>query len=176
MSASFRVTQRSTTYGVQANLQRSIGSLQALQDKLSSGREIGRPSDSPGGTATALYELIPAAPSDARQKPNAALLTVKLSYVAPGSSARRTIEATASDAGAGWLKSSDDFRWAACVATFGMLLRSESANDLGNWKQLSQLFRNSSGGPRHEERTRFAAYVEKTIELVSARTASGSRK
>ena len=129
-----------------------------------------------GGTATALYELIPSVPSEARQKPNAALLTVKLSYVAPGSSARRTIEATASDAGAGWLKSSDDFRWAACVATFGMLLRSESANDLGNWKQLSQLFRNSSGGPRHEERTRFAAYVEKTIELVSARTASGSRK
>lgn len=129
-----------------------------------------------GGTATALYELIPTAPSEIRQKPNAGLLTVKLNYVAPGSSSRRTIEATASDTGAGWLKSSDDFRWAASVATFGMLLRSDSASDLANWKQLSQLFRNSSGGPRHEERTRFAAYVEKTIELVSARTASGGRK
>ena len=54
MSASFRVTQRSTSLGVQANLQRSISSLQALQDKMSSGREISRPSDSPGGTSSAL--------------------------------------------------------------------------------------------------------------------------
>ncbi len=129
-----------------------------------------------GGTATALYELIPAVSSETHLKSSTGLLTVKLNYVAPGSSSRRTIEASASDTSAGWLKTSDDFRWAASVATFGMLLRSESANDLANWKQLSQLFRNSSGGPRHEERTRFAAYVEKTIELVSARAASGGRK
>jgi flagellar hook-associated protein 3 FlgL len=54
VSASFRVTQRSSSLGVQNNLQRGISSLQALQDKLSSGREISRPSDSPGGTSSAL--------------------------------------------------------------------------------------------------------------------------
>lgn len=54
MSASFRVTQRSATVGVQSNLQRSLSAMQLLQEKLSSGREITRPSDSPGGTATAL--------------------------------------------------------------------------------------------------------------------------
>lgn len=54
MSASFRVTQRSATIGVQSNLQRSLAATQLLQEKLSSGRELGRPSDSPGGTATAL--------------------------------------------------------------------------------------------------------------------------
>ena len=54
MSASFRVTQRSASLGVQANLQRGISALQALQDKVSSGREISRPSDSPGGTSSAL--------------------------------------------------------------------------------------------------------------------------
>lgn len=54
MSSSFRVTQRSASLGVQANLQRGISSLQVLQDKMSSGREISRPSDSPGGTASAL--------------------------------------------------------------------------------------------------------------------------
>ncbi len=54
MSSSFRVTQRSASLGVQANLQRGISSLQTLQDKLSSGREISRPSDSPGETASAL--------------------------------------------------------------------------------------------------------------------------
>ena len=54
MSASFRVTQRSASIGVQTNLQRGIANLQGLQNKLSSGREISRPSDSPGGTASAL--------------------------------------------------------------------------------------------------------------------------
>ena len=54
MSASFRVTQRSASLGVQSNLQRGISQLQALQNKMSSGREISRPSDSPGGTASAL--------------------------------------------------------------------------------------------------------------------------
>ena len=54
MSSTFRVTQRSASLGVQANLQRGISSLQTLQDKLSSGREISRPSDSPGGTSSAL--------------------------------------------------------------------------------------------------------------------------
>ena len=54
MSASFRVTQRSASLGVTANLQRGIEQLQTLQDKMSSGREISRPSDSPGGTASAL--------------------------------------------------------------------------------------------------------------------------
>jgi flagellar hook-associated protein 3 FlgL len=54
MSASFRVTQRGNSLGVQSNLQRGISQLQDLQNKLSSGREISRPSDSPGGTASAL--------------------------------------------------------------------------------------------------------------------------
>ena len=54
MSASFRVTQRGASLGTQSNLQRGISQLQGLQDKLSSGREISRPSDSPGGTASAL--------------------------------------------------------------------------------------------------------------------------
>lgn len=54
MSASFRVTQRSASLGVESNLQRGIAALQGLQDKLSSGREISRPSDSPGGTSSAL--------------------------------------------------------------------------------------------------------------------------
>lgn len=54
MSASFRVTQRSAALAVQNNMQRSLSATQLLQEKLSSGREISKPSDSPGGTSSAL--------------------------------------------------------------------------------------------------------------------------
>jgi len=54
MSAAFRVTQRSAALGVQANLQANLAQMQRLENKLSSGKEILLPSDSPGGTASAL--------------------------------------------------------------------------------------------------------------------------
>jgi flagellar hook-associated protein 3 FlgL len=51
---SFRVTQRSLNLELLANLQASQGEMARLQQKLSSGREISRPSDSPTGTVSAL--------------------------------------------------------------------------------------------------------------------------
>ena len=50
----YRITQRSIASNTQANLQASISRSQVLQNKLSSGREISRPSDSPAGTVSAL--------------------------------------------------------------------------------------------------------------------------
>jgi flagellar hook-associated protein 3 FlgL len=51
---SLRVTQRSLNLEVLSNLQGNYGKMQSLQQKLSSGREISRPSDSPTGTVSAL--------------------------------------------------------------------------------------------------------------------------
>jgi flagellar hook-associated protein 3 FlgL len=51
---SLRVTQRSLNLEVLSNLQGNYGKMQQLQQKLSSGREISRPSDSPTGTVSAL--------------------------------------------------------------------------------------------------------------------------
>src|SRR3954467_14856349 len=49
-----RVTESSIHTRVLANLQRSIAKGQKLQDQLSSGRQINRPSDSPTGTVASL--------------------------------------------------------------------------------------------------------------------------
>ena len=54
MSSAFRITQRSLTQSTVAGLQANLARLQATQAKLSSGRAIQRPSDSPTGTMAAL--------------------------------------------------------------------------------------------------------------------------
>ena len=54
MSSAFRITQRSMSQSSLAGLQANLARLQATQAKLSSGRSISRPSDSPTGTMAAL--------------------------------------------------------------------------------------------------------------------------
>ncbi len=54
MSSAFRITQRSLSHSTLAGLQANLARLQATQARLSSGRAIGRPSDSPTGTMAAL--------------------------------------------------------------------------------------------------------------------------
>lgn len=51
---SLRVTQRSISSMATANLQHNLSQMQRLQEQLSSGRQLSRPSDSPTGTVTAL--------------------------------------------------------------------------------------------------------------------------
>ena len=54
MSSAFRITQRSLSNSSLAGLQANLARMQATQERLSSGRAIGRPSDSPAGTMAAL--------------------------------------------------------------------------------------------------------------------------
>jgi flagellar hook-associated protein 3 FlgL len=54
VSTGYRITQRSMSAGVLNNLQANLQRMASLQEKLSSGREISRPSDSPTGTVSAL--------------------------------------------------------------------------------------------------------------------------
>jgi len=54
MSSAFRITQRSIGTSSLAGLQANLARLQATQSKLSSGKAISRPSDSPTGTMSAL--------------------------------------------------------------------------------------------------------------------------
>ena len=49
-----RVTQRTLNDKVSRNLQRNVSSLGRIQDQLSSGKQISKPSDSPTGTVSAL--------------------------------------------------------------------------------------------------------------------------
>lgn len=91
-----------------------------------------------GHTVTALYEIVPAAsaPVTATEplryqtppapSPNASsgeLLTVKLRWKAPEGDVSTLRERPVTDAGASYAAASPDFKFAASVAAFGMLLR-----------------------------------------------------
>src|SRR5262245_11095755 len=54
MSSAFRITQRSLSHTTLAGLQSNLAKLQETQARLSSGKAIQRPSDSPTGTMAAL--------------------------------------------------------------------------------------------------------------------------
>ena len=54
MAAIYRTTQSSLTTGVMNNLQKSLDRLGTTQAKMSSGKEVAKPSDSPVATASAM--------------------------------------------------------------------------------------------------------------------------
>ena len=54
MSSAFRITQRSVAATAMGVLSDNLARLSRIQERLSSGRQIGRPSDSPSGTISAL--------------------------------------------------------------------------------------------------------------------------
>jgi flagellar hook-associated protein 3 FlgL len=54
MTANFRITQRSLTATSMRGLQTNLGRMQQLQEQLSSGKAVNRPSDSPSGAVSAL--------------------------------------------------------------------------------------------------------------------------
>jgi flagellar hook-associated protein 3 FlgL len=54
MSSAFRITQRTLTSSTLTNLQTNLAKMQRLQEQLSSGRSLQRPSDSPTGAVSAL--------------------------------------------------------------------------------------------------------------------------
>ncbi|HEX8685607.1 MAG TPA: VWA domain-containing protein, partial [Pyrinomonadaceae bacterium] len=92
-----------------------------------------------GHTVTALYEVVPAGqelenpgvdelkysrPAEAAQNANTSeLLTVKLRYKEPGGDASRPVNVGVPDRQASYRNASDNFKFAAAVAEFGLLLR-----------------------------------------------------
>jgi Ca-activated chloride channel family protein len=118
-----------------------------------------------GHTVTALYEIVPVAELRAgselraeslelraRSKFTGELLTLKVRYTEPAGELSKTLEFPLVDRGGGFAEASDDFKFAAAVAGFGMILRDSphkgvathasvkrwaeagSANDLGGYR------------------------------------------
>lgn len=111
-----------------------------------------------GHTVTALYELVPAgasapvaqptvdplkyqtaAPIRAESAASAEMLTLKLRWKAPQSETSILLEFPLTDTGLTWERSSRDFRWAASVASFGMLLRDSLYKGNATWATTREL-------------------------------------
>ena len=138
-----------------------------------------------GHTVTALYELIPAGsaeeiPGSSKlkyQKSGASttaqnsneLMTVKLRYKAPKEDKSQLIVQPLEDKGVVLAKTSDNFRWSAGVATFGLLLRGSQFKGSSSYKLAKRLAEGARGKDENGYRHEFIKLVEKAELLAESK-------
>jgi Ca-activated chloride channel homolog len=141
-----------------------------------------------GHTVTALYEVVPAGqklenpgvdelkyarPSEQTQGTGSGeLLTVKLRYKEPDGDVSKPLNVGVADSRAAYANASADFRFAAAVAEFGMLLRGSRYKGQASYDSAAQLARASVGADLRGRRTEFVRLVESARSL-SERASAG---
>ncbi len=92
-----------------------------------------------GHAVTALYEVVLAEPvGSGHQRPAAELMSVKVRYKRPGETQSQLLTEPVVDRGLGIGDASDDLRFAAAVASFGMMLRDFEAPGTPDPKKVRQ--------------------------------------
>lgn len=140
-----------------------------------------------GHTVTALYEIIPAGietsllPKVDKLKYQDAknvltqqqdeLCLVKLRYKAPEGKTSQLIEQAVTAQASPLSASSDNFRWSAAVASFGMLLRDSEFKGDTNFEQIKSLAKSAKGKDTNGYRKEFLELVEKAQSLHTTETA-----
>jgi Ca-activated chloride channel homolog len=139
-----------------------------------------------GHTVTALYELTPlgkegdlpsvdplkyskpadssAPPADRPASPES--LTVKLRYKAPEGDVSRKIERGVVDEGRDYAQATEDFKFAAAVASFGMILRDSPHRGASSYDSVLELAEASRGSDASGYRKEFLELVRKARELA----------
>ena len=135
-----------------------------------------------GHTVTALYEVVPKgvrldAPGvdplryQTEKEPSTdassgELLTLKLRYKEPEGSTSRKLEVRVRDRGTELANTSEDFRFAAAVASFGMLLRDSKYRGDANWDETLRLAREGQGADVGGYRLEFQLLVQRARALA----------
>ena len=141
-----------------------------------------------GHTVTALYEIVPAGqrvenpgvdelkysrPAEAAQGANTSeLLTVKLRYKEPEGDVSRPLNVGVPDRQASYRNASDNFKFAAAVAEFGLLLRDSRYKGQSSYAGAAELARASAGTDLTGRRAEFVGLVEAARRLAPRETAS----
>ena len=135
-----------------------------------------------GHSVTALYEIIPAGqpvpsasvdalkyqtvPATATSAANSdELLTVKIRYKTPEGGASMLATYPVRDAGLALDRTTDNFRFSAAVASYGMLLRDSRYIGNGNFELTRNLARGALGADAHGYRAEFVRLVEMARDL-----------
>jgi Ca-activated chloride channel family protein len=136
-----------------------------------------------GHTVTALYEIVPAGVKDEfaksvdelkyqsnekliTGKDSPEIMTVKLRYKKPDEDKSRLIVQTVNDDNHSISNSSDNFRFSAAVAEFGLLLRNSEFKQSSSWQQVIALAKSAKGKDVNGYRNEFVGLVESTTSLV----------
>jgi Ca-activated chloride channel family protein len=133
-----------------------------------------------GHTVTALYEIIPAGVKSSFLKDVDSLkyqaplipissgndlLTVKFRYKHPNKNKSLLIEHTVIDKPSSFAKTSENFRFASAVASFGMLLRNSEFKGAADYKQVLKIARAAKGKDSEGYRKEFLEMVRKAATL-----------
>lgn len=135
-----------------------------------------------GHTVTALYEVIPVGIQDEflkdvdplkyQKKAKASktsgseeILTVKFRYKAPSGSESKLIEHPVIDKEIAFDRTSENFRFAACVAEFGMLLTNSKFKSNASFVHVIQTAKNAKGKDVEGYRKEFITLVRKADNL-----------
>ncbi len=115
-----------------------------------------------GHTVTALYQVVPA---DAGPE-SGQLLTVHLRHKPPDSSASILTEHSLDGSLVEWSEASADFRFAAAVAQFGMILRQSPHRGSSTLASVLETARDSTGSDASGYRTGFVELVREAQALA----------
>ncbi|HET7461566.1 MAG TPA: VWA domain-containing protein [Longimicrobium sp.] len=136
-----------------------------------------------GHSVTALYEIIPAESDEPVRgtgplryqttQPRAGaggneLMTVALRYKDPDGIASRLVQHPVLDGGVALARTSDDFRFAAAVAEWGMLLRDSKFKGNATWPAVAELARGALADDRGGYRAEFVRLVAQSQRLAES--------
>ncbi|MBN1252071.1 MAG: VWA domain-containing protein [Bacteroidales bacterium] len=131
-----------------------------------------------GHTVTALYEIIPASSKEIipgsdkleYQTTNVVnsddLMTIKLRYKEPDGAISKLIKNKISEKDIKQGNTSQNFKWAAAVSEFGLILRNSEFKGTSSYKHILELAKASKGNDDEGYRAEFIKLVE-TSELLS---------
>ena len=135
-----------------------------------------------GHTVTALYEVVPVGleldlpgvdplryqktvePTDTAA--SGELMTLKLRYKQPDGDTSARLEFPIRDGDASYAQASNDFKFAASVAMFGMLLRESPYKGTSSFGAVQELADEGRGADRHGYRAEFLQLVRKAARLA----------
>jgi Ca-activated chloride channel homolog len=135
-----------------------------------------------GHTVTALYEVIPAGVKDEFTKSVDALkyqsnrtvtnntsneiVTIKLRYKKPDEDVSKLLTKSVVDDNKSLASASDNFRFSAAVAEFGLLLRNSEFKENGSYQQVISLAKSAKGKDVNGYRSEFINLVSSTSSLA----------
>lgn len=132
-----------------------------------------------GHTVTALYEIIPAGsneyqdttelrfqkPSEPRYAFSNQMMYVKLRYKTPNGIKSRLLENTISTSAVKFEESSEDFRFAASVAAFGMVMKGSQFKGNADLEKILEWAKNAKGSDAKGYRSDFIRLLEQAAAL-----------
>ncbi len=136
-----------------------------------------------GHTVTALYQVVPAGKSvdvpdaDPLKYQQAAkpasevpasgeMLTLKIRYKKPDGDSSTKLEFPITDTGGSFAEATDDFQFAAAVASFGMLLRDSEHRGNTSYAAVLEIAEGGMGRDLHEYRVEFLQLVKRARKLA----------